>query len=186
MKRSLFCCGLLAGLLIGVGGVGALHGQGAGRQAPKDEFLDKLVGEWEYTGKFTIAGKDYEIIATETVEWVCQDQFLLSRMTQTQKGGGASFDILTVTRAEPGTGKIKQWLFESMGMAQTSEGTREGNKIVTEADGPAGKTRTKYEVADDGTLKVNVEGMSPPHEEWSPVLVLEGKKKTEKVEEEGK
>ena len=185
MKRSVFCCGLIVGLIIGVAGVEALHGQGAGRAAPKDEFLDKLVGEWEYKGKIATQAGDAKFTATETVEWVCQEQFLLSRMTQISETGNRSFDILTLTRAEPGTGKIRQWVFESHGMAETAEGSRDGDTFVTESDGPAGKTRTKYEISDDGTLKIKVDGMAPPHKDWTPFVEMEGKRVDEGEKEAG-
>lgn len=179
MKSRILLGGTLLGLLVGLGGAWALQEKGGmtmGR-APKDAYLDRLAGDWEWTGTMHAGGQTIQFIGEEKVEWVCNEQFLLSRMKQIPAGGMPPFEFMTVVRADPGTKSYKQWIFEGMGMTATGKGKREGDTLTYEGKSEMGRSRTTFEITGDGEATSVTEAQYPGQEEWVPFMKMEGKKK---------
>ena len=177
--KKVFVTGLVVGLVVGVTGVWALQeGMQLPAQAQKDKFLDRLVGEWEWTGTMFHQGQEMEFTSVETHEWILGEHFLSTHHKKTLKDTDLTFEWMTITAAYPDKSEYKNWFFDGMGLTMFNEGKRDGNALNYEGESMGMKSRSKLTISEDGTATSLTEGVWPGSDEWKPFMKMEGKKKS--------
>lgn len=187
MNRSIFFGGIIFAFILGIAGAGALQeteekkeGQESWTPPPplEDEYLERFVGEWEYTGTMNFMGKPSEFTATETIEWILNHQFILGRYHQpSTEEGKADFEGISIMRSTPGTNQYQGWWFDVHAASDTTKGTRDGDSFSWEGEGPMGKMRGTSTVTKDGTSSGESETMWMGQTEWTPFMKVTGKRK---------
>ena len=182
MRKSMLIGGLVLAFLCGFAGAWALQEEGGEEQwTPppplEDEWLDRLVGEWAWTGKMWMGGQELPMTATETEKWGLNHQFIISDYTSPTAPGQPDYKGHGLTRMDPETKVYTSWWFDVHGSGDKATGKREGDTIVFEGENNHGKTKSTYTVKADGTATHVREVLMTGQTEWTKFFDLEGKKK---------
>ena len=179
MRRSMIIGGLALAFLVGFAGASALQDKDPWTPPPpvEDEFLDKLVGKWEWEGTIIMDGQERTFKGTESYEWGLNHQFMMMRFESPDfPGPGQKYEGMGLMRRTPDTNEYQGWWFDVFGDADRSQGTRDGDTLKMRGEGSMGKSRYTFAILPDGTVASEGEVMFPGEQEYKPFTKMKGKK----------
>lgn len=180
MRKGMILAVGILGVGIVLGGAWALQEKKEGFTPPiplEDEYLDRLVGEWDVTGRILTGDEGQAFAATESYEWVLNHQFLLLRYEMPGTPGKPGMSGMGLIRSRPETLEYDFWWFSSYGEGQHYQGKREENALTLHHEGPKGKVRMTFSRPPEGITTFTVEVMKTGETEYVTTLKSAATKK---------